>query len=155
MTNPLDGLQSLQEALDQGLRLNVCKRHPELQMIFDQPNGCQRLTYALIEAGVIKSYSTMILVQPLHGIPCFNIGYATSSDFQGNGLATEMVEKSIDELKIGFQDHQITRFYIEAVISVDNIASVKVANKVISDKPSHIIDEISGEKAFYYTRLVE
>jgi len=154
MKDPIDGLKSLQLALNQGLSLNDCTLYPELKMIFDQPNGCNRLTYAMVESGIIKSYSTLILSEPLQGKPCFNIGYATSEAFQSIGLASEIVEKSINELKHGFLNNNITEFYIEAVISVENIASLKVANKILSAHPSQIVDEISGENAYYYKCLV-
>lgn len=154
MANPIDGLKNLQFALNQGLSLKTCELYPELNMIFDRPNGCDRLTYALIESGIIKSFTTLILAQPLQTKPCFNIGYATAKSFQSTGLASEVVEKSICELKNGFQRYNIKEFYIEAVISLDNIASLKVANKIISNERTTIIDSLSGEKVYYYKRLV-
>ena len=155
MTNPIDGLNSLQSALNEGLALKTCALHPELQMIFDQPNGCKRFTYAMIESGVIKAYATLILGQPLQGKACFSIGYATSQSFQSIGLASEVLEKSIDELKNSLRLNDINAFYIEAVIRADNAASLKVASKVICNTPRSVVDELSGEDSFYYQRLID
>jgi hypothetical protein len=154
MTNPMDALKSLQFELNRGFSLKSCELYPELKMTFDEPNGSHRFTYAKIESGVIKSFTTFIVVEPLEGKPCFSIGYATPKKFQGNGLASEVVEKSIKELKNGFQRNDIKEFYIEAVIAVDNVSSQKVANKTISNERKQIVDEVSGVNAYYYKRLV-
>lgn len=153
--NPMNGLKSLQFELNKGLPLRVCELYPDLQMTFDQPNGCNRFTFAKIESGVIKSYTILIITEPLEGKPCFSIGYATPEKFQGNGLATEVVEKSIKALKNEVKRCNIKTFFIEAIINVTNIPSQKVASRVISNAPKKIVDDISGEDAYYYKLLVE
>ena len=154
MTNPMNGLKSLQDQLNNGIYLRPCELYSELKMYVDKQDGSHRFTYARVESGIIKSLTILIPAEPLNGKPCFSIGYATREEFQGNGLASEVVEKSINELKNGLQRNNIKEFYIEAVIGVENISSQKVANKIISNEREQIVDVVSGEDAYCYKRLV-
>ncbi len=154
MTNPMDALESLQFELSRGFTLKQCELHSDLKMIYDLADGVPRFTYVKIESGIIKSYAALILAEPLDGKTCFTIGYATPNKFQSLGLATEIVEKSIEELRFGLQRANVKEFHIEAVISVNNISSQKVANKSISKEREQITDEVSGEDAYYYKKLV-
>jgi hypothetical protein len=45
-------------------------------------------------------------------------------------------------------------FYVEAVVGVDNRPSQRVAEKVISDAPTAVQDQVSGEPALQYIRRI-
>ncbi|WP_351123587.1 hypothetical protein [Shewanella sp. T24-MNA-CIBAN-0130] len=76
-------------------------------------------------------------------------------EYRRQNLATEIVQKSIDEVKAEFQRKGISSFYVEAVVGIDNLASQKLANKLLSDKFEEITDDVSGENAYHYFCLVQ
>ncbi len=134
--------------------MSVCELYPDIKMTVDHPNGFHRFTYVMKAYGVIKSYAILIIAEPLNGKPCLSIGYASPQKFQGCGLASEIIEQSIKEIKNGLKARNINEFYIEAVIGIENIASQRIAEKILSNKRKQIIDELSGEDAYYYKKLV-
>ena len=156
MTDPMNALTQLQIALDNGVvLLTPCEIHKELGVIADKPNGTPRFTYALIKNGKVQAVSLFALAQPIEGIPCFNIGYAVIEKERGKGIATQLVKKGIDELQNGFKRNGIAEFYIEAVVSVSNEPSNKLAEKLISDSPASGTDCFSGEACLQYVRKVK
>ena len=151
----MDALTSLQTEIFNGIPLRKCAAHPELQMFVDQPNGRPRFTFVKTESNIIKAFAVFAIVSPINGIPCINIGYAVPLEYRQQGLATEIVEKSINEMKAEFQRNDVSSFHVEAVISVENEASQKLAAKQLSTEFKQITDDISGEDAYYYCRLVQ
>lgn len=131
-----------------------CALRSDLWILKDDANGEARLTYALIDdAGTVKGIVSVLPADPYEGKRCFGLAYAVAEPFRGQGLAKQIVEGSIAELRNGFKRH-FADFYVEVVVDKENIASQKVASSVISDKPIEIIDEFSGDPALQYFRLV-
>ncbi|WP_281649095.1 hypothetical protein [Parendozoicomonas sp. Alg238-R29] len=156
MTDPMVGLQELQKAIDKNLvEFQKCELSRDLVIHVDQPDGHTRFTYAKIKHQRIRSYAVFVLVEPINGLPCLNIGYAVPEKYQNNGNATEILEKSIAELKNGFARNNVNKFYLEAIVGKDNIISQKIANKLISKTPKECNDEYSNKPALAYTRLIE
>ncbi|EHK5438808.1 GNAT family N-acetyltransferase [Aeromonas hydrophila] len=151
MTDPHDGLVSFQEALNAGeIKPRPCEKHKDLTLLLDDANGTSRLTYSLIgDDGSVKALAMYCPIDPINGVMCFGIGYAVAEQYRKQGLSYEIVEKSIDELVLGFGRH-MPHLYIEAVIGVDNQASQKVAAKYLCNVPARIIDEVSGLPALQY-----
>ena len=46
-------------------------------------------------------------------------------------------------------------FYVEAIVGANNKPSQRVADKVISDAPVAVTDQVSGLPAFRYVRRIE
>jgi hypothetical protein len=156
MTDPLDGLIALQDALNQRLvQLSPCELHSDISIHVDQPNGHQRLSYTKVVKGEIQAYSVFVLTEPLNGLPCFNLGYAVPEKFRKQGFATDIFKKSIDELTSGFGRNKVKEFYLEAVVSVDNIASQKMISKSFTDTPKECTDSESGQASLSYTKLIK
>lgn len=154
MVNPYDALVSYQQALnDKLINPDVCKLHTDLTVLFEDFGEEFRFTYALTEDGIVKGIVLFVRADPINGINCFSIGYAVTETFQNQGIAKEIIEKSIDELRNGFKD-LLPQFYVEAIISVNNEASKKLALKIISDSPKETIDEYSGSPAYQFVRLI-
>lgn len=158
IVDPHVGLISYQQALRDGsIRPVRCGSHPELFVMHDEPKqGVQRLTYAFNVGDVAKAYAVYIRADFLEGKPCFGVGYATAEQFRNQGLATEIVKASMEELRRGMERHlREPGFYVEAIVGLDNLASQKVAARSLSDTPESTIDRVSGKPALHYIKLVE
>jgi hypothetical protein len=121
ITNPMDGLVSLQGALRNGdVQFQRCELHPDLRVLLDSPTGEFRLTYALVTDNRVQATVVFAQAEPIGGVPCFGIGYAVAEQFRGNGLATSTVRKAIEELRHGLSRTGARRYYIEAIVATTN-----------------------------------
>ncbi|MBP3061996.1 GNAT family N-acetyltransferase [Ectopseudomonas chengduensis] len=155
IADPMEALVSLQREIRRGMQTHPTEMSPSVRVIHDQPTGIARYTYAKIEHGRVKAISIFVHHEPIDGIPCFNLGYAVPEAYCNRGWAKEIVEQGIQELRLGLGRHGVKSFYVEAVVGKDNLASQRVASKVISDTPVEGTDSESGEAILAYTRLVE
>ncbi len=156
MTDPHNALVSFQSALQLGLLQPFrCRIHKELVFWCDIPNDFPRVTYALLDKdNVVKAMALLVRAEPCDDGPCFNVGYAVAESFRGQGLAYEILEKSLEEF-IALSKGEAPRIYIDTVVGVDNIASQKVSSRFINAVPDEITDEVSGLPALHYRRVVE
>lgn len=151
MVNPMDGLKELQKALDNGFNVNPCEIYSDLSMVVDTPDNKARITYIKTDSNnSIISYCVYVSADPVEGIPCFNIGYAVPKKYQNEGLGSEIIKKSIDELKNGLKRNGRNEFYIEAIIGVDNHVSQKLAQKYISSESKKVTDSYSKQPAYQF-----
>lgn len=74
--------------------------------------------------------------------------------YRCRGWATEILHQGLDELTHGLVRHGAKQFYVEAVVGISNLASIRVATKFLSDSPIPTTDSASGEPALAFTRLV-
>ncbi|AME28657.1 GNAT family N-acetyltransferase [Burkholderia sp. PAMC 26561] len=155
MTNPLTALISYQAAYKEGrIRPQACPSPSDLVVLMDKETGPLRVSYALIEHGVVKGIAIFIAGPHIDQIPLFDIGYAVDENFRCQGVATKVMEQSISEMRAGFGRH-IPRFYLQAVIGTTNVASQKVAARIFGSSPKPITDSVSGQPALAYLRLIE
>ncbi|WP_049355594.1 GNAT family N-acetyltransferase [Haemophilus parainfluenzae] len=154
MSDPMIGLLSLQEELSKNrITLRNCTNN-KLCMFFDKPEGIPRFTYVIVNEGEILSFCNFVLVEPINDTPCFQIGYAVPEKFQNKGFGKEIAKLALIEFLTNmFRDSSFKNLYIESVISIDNLASQKITNYILSTKPEQIIDSISNEKMFCYQKL--
>lgn len=155
IADPMDALVSLQREVRRGMPTNPTELSPGVRVVLDQPNGVIRYTYARIEHGRVKSIALFVHHEPINGVPCFNLGYAVPEAYRNHGWAGLIIEQGIQELRRGLGRHGAKSFYVEAVVGKDNLASQRVASKIISDSPVAGTDSESGEPILQYTRLVE
>jgi len=156
MTDPMDALVFLQQALDAGtVQMRSCDIHPDLKVLLDYPLGELRLTYATIAGGIVQSIALFLMVDPLAGVPCFPLGWAVIESMRGRGVATETMVKAMEELRKGLKKKGIRKFYVEAIVATSNVASNRLARRLISDCPTTGTDAISSEPIFKYLRLLE
>lgn len=154
IAGPMDALVSLQREVRRGVPTQHCHLSPGVRVILDQPNGVLRCTYARIEHVRVKALSLFVRHEPIDHVPCFNLGYAVQEAYRNRGGASEIVEQDIQELGQGFGQHGAKSFYVEAVVGKNNLSSLRVASKVISNIPIEGTDSESGEPVFANTRLV-
>ncbi|EMR3754795.1 GNAT family N-acetyltransferase [Proteus mirabilis] len=155
MTDPYEGLISYQQALnDKLISPSPCSLYKDMTIYHDVAEGNQRLTFAIMDNGIVKATAVYVFAPNIDGIPCFGIGYSVAENYRKKGIATEIVTNSIKEFSHGMKG-KLPLFYIEAIIDLNNIASQKVALKTISNTPKETIDKISGKPAYQFIKLVK
>jgi ribosomal protein S18 acetylase RimI-like enzyme len=157
MTDPHDSLPSFQQALRDGeLRVQVGELDRELIVHLDHPSpGINRMTYARLDGKKVVGLVQMVPTEPLNGLPCFQAGVAVAKKYRRKGHAKRIVAAAIAELKHGLsRDAKIKSFYVEAIVSVDNEPSKRVAAATISPSPTAVTDEGSRLPALQYLMKV-
>ncbi|MDE1153006.1 MAG: hypothetical protein PW788_10765 [Micavibrio sp.] len=155
MTNPSTALKLFQnDVLENKIPLQRGQVDSNLFVCCDEPNGRLRFNYMRIERQIITAFVMFVSVNPIDGIPCFNIGYAVPEKCQKQGRAKEVVNTAISEMQTGFGLAGVVSLYIEAIVETSNIASQKVAAHTLSLEPKSIIDQFSNLPALQYIRKV-
>jgi len=90
----------------------------------------------------------------MHGLPCFQVGVAVPEAYRGKGHAKSIVAAAIAELRHGLSRNKISSFYVEAIVSIDNEPSKRVAEATTSATPVAVTDEVSGLPALHYVRKI-
>ncbi len=155
MTDPTDSLTAFQQALRDGeLNLRPGELDKTLFVYADKPLGVPRITYARLDGRKVIALAIMVSTEPLKGLPCFQAGVAVPKAYRGKGHAKSIVEAAIAEMKTGLARNGIQSFYVEAIVSLDNEPSKKVAAAAISASPVGVTDEGSGLPALQYLKKV-
>jgi hypothetical protein len=156
IANPMDALKTLQPAIDAGkVSLQQCTLHKDLWVLVDFPGGELRTTYAVLEDEHVQCIVQLLQAEPIKGIPCLSIGYATMEGARKRGLASSTVPKAIEEMRVGLRKHGIRRFYVEAVVSTENKASQKVALHALGPSAKTGTDHFSGEAILQFVKLIK
>lgn len=155
LPDPMDTLAGFQAAVRRGaIEIRPGEIHPGIRVAHDQPEGTPRLTYAKVEHGRVKALAVFVATTPISGAPCFNIGYAVPEAYRGKGWGKEILAQAIDEMQNGFARSGVKKFYVEAIVGVDNEPSKRLAAHVISDNPKSTTDGETGQAVLAYTRLI-
>ena len=155
MTDPFEALTSFQQALLDGeIDLRAGELDPNLFLHVDHPAGVIRLTYVRLDGQSVTAMAIMVGTGPMHGLPCFQAGVGVPVAYRGKGYAKSVLAAAIAELKHGLSRNKIGSFYVEAIVSVDNEPSKRVAEATISETPVAVIDEQSGLPALQYVRKI-
>jgi len=155
MTDPMDSLILLQRALDESLvSFDPCEKHPEVAVHYDTPNNTARFTYVIFKGKVAQSIALFVMTEPVGAVSCFQMGWATIESARGQGLATNVVSKGLSELKSGMKRNGINKFFIEAIIAESNIQSIKLADRLFTEKAKACTDSFSGVSAIQFLELV-
>lgn len=156
MIDPTDGMVSFQQALLDGeIEVQPGSVDPKIAVYMDRPQGQPRLTYVRISPSkVVEAMAIFTPVEPIDGLPTFQVGYAVPPQCRGKGFAKAIVAAGIAELKNGLGRNGIKAFWVEAVISEDNLVSRRVAEAVIAKEGKQTTDAYSGAAALQYARKV-
>lgn len=147
------GLLSFQDALSSGvIAPSKCLHYDDMFVMHDDARGTPRLTYAMIEEGVVKATVVFVRVAPIAGIPCFGIGYAVAAHCRNSGVGKTSVRKSLEEFQDGSRRH-LKQLYVEAIVSQDNLFSQRISRQLLSDSPKPITDHLSGTPSLQFVRL--
>ena len=164
MTDPMDSLVGLQDALDAGRvglqEFQVGALHPEVRVYHDIPApGAMRLTYAVFEPAPaivrhsntrVRAVALFVRADDFEGLPVFQAGIAVAQHARSQGLGATFFQRSLDELRIGLSRTPLKDFWIEAIVRQDNHHSNKIASRVLNAQPKSITDNVSKEPAFQY-----
>lgn len=155
MTDPMDGLRSFQQAYRRGL-IQVHRTATDKVVYHeDQPEGEPRLTFARIEGDLVVGIAQIVLAEPYEGDRCFGLGYAVRPSHRGRGIATALAQVAIAEFARALVRGGARAFHVEAIVGAENVASQRVAEKVLGPAAKETTDEVSGEPAIQYIRRVE
>jgi len=155
MTNLMDALKYLQEALDAGtVRMQRCEIYPGLRVLVDEPNGDLRLTYAKVIAGTVQSIAVFVLTKSVGRVGRFSLGFAVNKSRRGRGLGKEIVVQAIDELLRGMTRNGMPEFYVLAAVPESNIPANRVARQVLSDSPERATPAAFDEPTLIYQKLI-
>ncbi len=151
MTDPADALTSFQEALLAGqVDLQKCDLDRNLFVHLDRPQGITRFTYVRLEGQTVTAMALLVMTEPMNGLPCAQAGVAVPEAYRGKGYAKSVLSAAIAELKHGLARNKIPTFYVEAIVSVDNEPSKRVAEATISKTPTPVTDQFSGLPALHF-----
>jgi hypothetical protein len=151
--DPQDILDSFQHFLSQGhIWLQPSALDKDLHVHTDNPNGGARVTYVRLESKAVSAFFCFGPDASLDGTPCFNIVFATPPAFRGHGRAKDIVRAALAEMGNGFGRRGVASFYVQAIIGADNKAAQAVAAETLSDSPTPVTDDATGEPALRYLR---
>lgn len=154
MTDPTNALVSFQEALSAGgLHLERGRVDPTVYLHIDQAQGQTRFTYVHLDGKTVTAFVSFVLNGAFEGHPNLAAGYAVPEPYRNQGKAKTILAAGIAEMQNGFRGHP--PFYVEAVVSEKNVASLKVAEAVLGGEAERIKDSHSGEPAVRFARKFE
>lgn len=149
-------LKSFQHALITGtIQVQRGELDREMLVHMDRPNGEARLSYARMDGRTVVALIQFIPCDPVEGEPCFNVGWAVAEAHRGRGKAAEAVLASLREMRNGFTRAGMKAFWVEAIVGEENIASQRLAEKVISAPVKTSTDSTSGDPIVQYLRRID
>ena len=153
MTDPMNGLKSFQQAWAHGeIEPLNAELHDDLVFLVDHPYNTTRFTYGLIRDDRVVAVAMFVPADPMKGYTCFNTGYAVDEASRSRGFGKEVVQKAFDELSNGFQRAGVPHLYVEAIVSISNEHSKKLASSLFSTNPDACTDKVSGQSALQYVK---
>lgn len=153
MSDPHIGLLSYQRAF---VRRDIAPMptiyEKGLFILADGEGEDKRITYALVDARIVKATVVFAYADPYEGERCFGVGYAVAEKFRGQGIATDVLKRSISDFRQGMK---MPVLYVEAIVDATNLASRRVCEKVLSIDAEPMTEELSGKPSFRYFKRVE
>lgn len=153
MADPMDAFYDFQKALQMGME--VIQINEGYIFRYDEDNGRKRYSYAKRVNGEVQALATFGQEDPINGVDCYSVNYSVGEKHRRRGLAVEVVNKGIEELKKEFSQLKIKCFYVDAMIAETNTNSIKVAKKLFPRPGIPKRDLYSGIPSLYFNKLVE
>ena len=145
-------LRSFQEALNTGMPVKKLDGHYVERC--DEIVGGIRYSYAKVVNGEVQALATFGPEDPIDGVEYYSVNYVVSEKHRRRGLAVEVVNKGLEYLKENLRLTELECFYVEAIIDVANVPSIKVAERLFSGAGQKIIEKYSGTRSLQFKRLV-
>lgn len=152
----VSALASFQQALAAGhIRLQPGVLDPAIHVFMDRPNDEVRLTYARLTGRTVTALIQFVPTDEVEGEPCFSVGWAVPTKFQGSGRSGEAFLAALKELRHGMSRQGMNSFWVEGVVGADNIASHRMAEKVISAPMKTGKDRFANVPVVQYLRRID
>ncbi|MGZ2744453.1 GNAT family N-acetyltransferase [Burkholderia stagnalis] len=149
-------LKSFQQALDaNAITVQPGDLDRNMLLHIDRPNGETRLSYAQMAGRSVVALVQFIPCEPVEGQPCFNVGWAVAEAYRGQGKARGAVVAAIKEMQNGFGRAGMKAFWVEAIVGEGNVASQRLAEKVLSGPVEKGEDSYSGDAVVQYLRRID
>ncbi|MBB3277367.1 GNAT family N-acetyltransferase [Pseudoxanthomonas sp. OG2] len=154
MTDPSDALKIFQDAMLAGpVELERGQVDPSVYMHLHRGHRIPQNTFVFLDGKTVRAFATFALNGIYKGSPNLAVGYAVPEAYRNKGLATAILRAGIAEMQNGFKG--MPPFYVEAVVSEQNTASLKVAEAVLGEEIERINDDHTGEPAVRFARKFE
>lgn len=158
LVDPSDTLPSFQQAMNTGaIHIHPCSLDKTLLHHFDYPQGKPRMTYVrLDEQKQVTALIQFLHVEPYEGERCFGVGWAVPTEFRGKGRSGKTFLDALREIRHVFLSKNPGKgFYVEAIVGIDNLASLKTAKKVFASDGTPGTDSYSGEPILQFVRRID
>lgn len=156
IVDPMAAFLSFGPAMAEGLiDPQPSRTDPNLLVLRDDPMGKPRLSFAHMENDEVTALALIAPAEPVEGKPCFQIGYAVAEHLRGEGRGKAIAQAAIKDFTKNIGYSNISTFYLEAMIDIENAASRKIAEFVIGGTPKETIEHPSGKPAVQYMRKME
>lgn len=151
----MDALVQYQEAFARGLipvQPGIANR--DILVARDDPNDKPRFSYMQAQHRTLMVLVMLVQIGWDEEGPIFEVGYAVAPEFRGRGLAVQTLAAALDELSAGLARAKVPMMTIEAVVGAGNLSSERVALAIFGEAPTSITDEISGEPALLFRKVI-
>ncbi|MCT9356981.1 GNAT family N-acetyltransferase [Acinetobacter baumannii] len=133
--------------------LHQCGISKDLYLHADQPQGTVRLTYAMFS----DDKKTVTAIAIIHfsehyenGMSKWSIGWCVNPDYRNQQLGTTITKLALDEFVKNMKPNLPSDFYIEASVDPENIASRKIAEKLIGNE--EVVKGEDGLESYSYLK---
>jgi RimJ/RimL family protein N-acetyltransferase len=154
MTDPTDALTIFQNAMLAGpVDLDQGQVDPSVYVHLHRGQRTPQYTFVFLDGKKVRAFATFALNGTYKGHPNLAVGYAVPEAYRNKGLAKAILRTGIAEMQNGFKGMPL--FYVEALVSEQNAASLKVAEAVLGEELERLNDGHSGEPAVRFARKFE
>lgn len=141
-------------AFEKGLvEISPCSLFKDLHVHMDIPNGTPRFTYVMFDpTNTTKVIAQCVIVfakNLLDGNKKWQIGWCTDENYRDQGIGYDISNKALQEFSHNLKS-KLKGDYIEANVDANNIASFKIAEKLIGDE--EVIEKDNGEKVHSFLK---
>lgn len=158
LVDMVNTMQLFENAVRQGLALHKCPGRSNLVVTHDRPNEHDRFTYARVNQLTSPSDLELLGIAVFactadeFGKVTFSVGYAVKEQYRRNGIGSALLQESIEELAAGVRKQGYKGIVVDIAADIDNIASQRLANKVLSVPGVLAIDDQTGKPIIVFKR---
>lgn len=129
-----------------------CDLFSNIFYYLDYPEGYPRYTYFIIDKKNNILAQCIIVLSPIVKINTmrWQIGWCVKDNYRKKGLASYLVSRSLLDFILDKNKNK-NKYIIEAIVDIDNIASLKIGNKIIGGCKYFYKDK---SKAYIFQKII-